>query len=398
MQLSERTQPMPSETRSGGPAGMRSIVLAGGGTGGHISPGLAIAERIRAIDSSVRIVFACSSRAIDAAMLTDAGAEYHPVRAEGFSLNPKKLLRFVRGIKRGRDDARRLIAEVRPAWVVCLGGFVTPPVVAAAAAAGIPILLVNLDATPGRANRWVHRYATRTISAVAVPKIPGFAEAVIGMPIRRVAIAPASAELCRAEVGLDPHSPVLLITGASQGSQSLNDLAVAMARSHGAAFRDWQVLHLCGSNPAGGIARYERAWREAGIRAAVLPFLHRMGVAWGAAELALSRAGASSVAEAQANRVPTIFAPYPYHKDMHQRENAKPLVDAGAALMEVDAVDPESNLGGLGARVIELMASGGRRLEIRRALSEFPPPDSAERIAEFLVNGRAFGALGAPVH
>ena len=368
----------------------RAVVLAGGGTGGHIAPGLAIAERLRAIDPTIRIVFACSARPIDAVMLRDAEAEHRPIRAEGFSVHPRKFLRFLAGLMRARADARKLLAEIRPDWVVSLGGFVTPPVVAEAQRAAIPVLLVNLDATPGRANRWVQKRATTTVSAVAVPRIPGFAEAVIGMPIRRIAIAPASAELCRAELGLDPKSPVLLITGASQGSQSLNDLALLLARRHGAAMRDWQVLHLCGGSPAGGVARYERGWREAGVRAAVLPFVHRMGVAWGAAELALSRAGASSVAEAQANRVPTVFAPYPYHRDMHQRENAMPLVEAGAALVETDLIDPERNMDGLGARVLELMASAGRRMELRQALAKTPPPDSAERIADFLVSGRGF--------
>ncbi|MSR29111.1 MAG: UDP-N-acetylglucosamine--N-acetylmuramyl-(pentapeptide) pyrophosphoryl-undecaprenol N-acetylglucosamine transferase [Phycisphaerales bacterium] len=373
-----------------------TIVLAGGGTGGHISPGLAIAERLRALDAGARIVFACSARKIDSVMLTEAAAEHGAIHAEGFSPSPGKFIRFVAGLARGRADARRLIESVRPDWIVSLGGFVTPPVVVAARKRGIPVLLVNLDATPGRANRWVRKRATLTVSAVPVPSIMGFAAAVIGMPIRSIALAPASQELCRAELGLDPTVPVLLITGASQGSQSLNDLAIALARGRSEEFKAWQVLHLCGGTPAGGIARYERAWREAGVRAAVLPFLHRMGVAWGAAEVALSRAGASSVAEVQANRVPTVFAPYPYHRDLHQRENAMPLVQAQAALMESDRVDPVRNLTGLGARVLELMRSGERRHLMRQALAVLPPPDSAEQIAEFLVHGRSFHSQVVP--
>jgi len=380
----------PEASGRGGLPRPRSIVLAGGGTGGHISPGLAIAERIGAADPSARVVFACSTRAVDASMLRDAAARFVPIRAEPFSLHPRRLLRCALGSVRARRDADRLLQECRPDWVVSLGGFVTPPVVAAARRAGVPVLLVNLDATPGKANRLVARRATKVVSAVPVPSLPGFASAVIGMPLRRIALAPASTELCRAELGLDLQGPVLLITGASQGAQSLNELACELARTNPSAFADWQVLHLCGPSPAGGVSRYERAWREAGIRAAVIPFLHRMGVAWGAAELAVSRAGASSVAEAQCNQVPTIFAPYPYHKDQHQRENALPLVEAGGALLETDRVDPRQNLGGLGARILELMNAPERRAQMRRALAELPPPSSAEQIADFVLRGSDF--------
>jgi len=373
----------------------KTIVLAGGGTGGHISPGLAIAERVRALDPTARVHFACSARTIDATMLREAGGEFTAVRAEGFAPSPKGVLRFVLGLLRARRDAGAMLDEVQPDWVVSLGGFVTPPVVAAARRRGIPVLLLNLDATPGRANRWVRARATKTVSAVGVPGIQGFATDIIGMPIRRVAIAPASQELCRAELGLDPRAPVLLITGASQGAQSLNDLAIALAKDAREDFREWQVLHLCGEGAAGGVARYERAWREAGVRAAVLPFLHRMGVAWGAAELALSRAGASSVAEALANRVPTVFAPYPYHRDQHQKANAQPLVDAGGAAMEVDRVDARANMTGIGSTLLDLMRDAGRRHTMRGALATMAPPDSAEQVAEFLIRGREFRGWSA---
>ncbi|NBX36910.1 MAG: UDP-N-acetylglucosamine--N-acetylmuramyl-(pentapeptide) pyrophosphoryl-undecaprenol N-acetylglucosamine transferase [Planctomycetes bacterium] len=389
-ELSPSMRAAPEASGRGGAPRPRSIVLAGGGTGGHISPGLAIAERIGAADPSARVVFACSTREVDANMLREAAARFIPIRAEPLSLNPRRLLRCLLGLVRARRDADRLLRECRPDWVVSLGGYVTPPVVAAARRAGVPVLLVNLDATPGKANRLVARRATKVVSAVPVPSMPRFASAVIGMPLRRIAMAPASTELCRAELGLDLHAPVLLITGASQGAQSLNDLACELARSHSAAFADWQVLHLCGPSPAGGVTRYERAWREAGIRAAVIPFLHRMGVAWGAAELAVSRAGASSVAEAQCNQVPTIFAPYPYHKDQHQRENALPLVEAGGALVETDQIDPQQNLAGLGARILELMAAPDRRAQMRRVLAALPPPSSAEQIADFVLRGSEF--------
>ncbi len=361
------------------------VVLAGGGTGGHISPGLAIAERIGEIAPDAEAVFACSTRRIDAEMLSEAGAVFHPIPAESPSLEPRRLWRYLVSLGPTRQSVRELFDGRRVSCVVSLGGFVTPPVVAEAVRRKVPVLLVNLDATPGRANRWVARRATETVSAVPVPKLPGFASAVVGMPIRRSAIAPAATEACREELGLDPGSPVLLVTGASQGAQTINDTMQALARTHPAAFEHWQVLHLCGAG--GAVAGLAKAYREAGVRAAVLPFVHRMGVAWGAAEMAVSRAGANSVAEAQANHVPTIFVPYPWHKDLHQRENAQPLVDAGAAELALDLIDVQRNVASLGARTLDLMQDAARRMAMRRALQLQDAGDAARRIAHRVLHG-----------
>ncbi len=361
------------------------VVLAGGGTGGHISPGLAIAERIGEMDPQAQAVFACSSRKIDAEMLGEAGATFHPIPAESPSLEPRRLIRYLRSRAPTRHAVRELFDGRRVSCVVSLGGFVTPPVVAEAVRRKVPVLLVNLDATPGRANRWVARRASETVSAVPVPALPGFASAVVGMPIRRSAVAPASTERCREELGLDPGSPVLLVTGASQGAQTINDTMQALARTHPAAFEHWQVLHLCGAG--GAVADLVKAYRDSGVRAAVLPFLHRMGLAWGAAEMAVSRAGANSVAEAQANHVPTIFVPYPWHKDLHQRENAQPLVDAGAAELALDLIDVQRNVAGLGAKVLSLMQDAARRMEMRRALQVRGSVDAAQRIAHRVLRG-----------
>ncbi|MFM7799932.1 MAG: glycosyltransferase, partial [Planctomycetota bacterium] len=131
----------------------RTVAFAGGGSGGHLSPGLAISERMTEAAPGVRALFLCSTRAIDAQMLGDAGAEFRPIPAEGFSWRPRGLLRFARGYAAGLREARRVLRDERVEHVVSLGGFVTGPVTAAARSLRIPITLVNLDATPGLANR-----------------------------------------------------------------------------------------------------------------------------------------------------------------------------------------------------------------------------------------------------
>ena len=360
----------------------RAVVLAGGGTGGHISPGLAIAERLRSLDPTCRPIFACSSRPIDAVMLREAEATFVPIPAEPLSLHPLKFLRCAIASLRGRQVARSLLREADVAHVVALGGFVTFPVVAAARSLGISVLLVNLDAEPGRANRWVAGRAQRVLSAVPTASCPTFAERVIGMPIRRVAIAPSDPVSCREALGLQGSTPTLLVTGASQGATSLNELLVELARRNRELFRGWQVFHLCGQ---GDQSRIEKAYADAGIQAKVQPFLHRIGLAWGAADVALSRAGANSVAEAAANAVPTLFAPYPYHSDLHQKHNAQPLVDEGCAAMELDRIDAAENLAGLGRALADLMTDPARRRAMRERLLARPREDAAMTIARILL-------------
>lgn len=360
-----------------------SVVFAGGGTGGHISPGLAIAERLASIDPAARSFFACSERAIDAEMLGKAGAEFAPVAASPVSWRPAGVIRFLRDWRKGKAQARRILRERKATSVVALGGFVTGPVVAAAAAAGVPVLLVNLDARPGRANRWVARRATRVVSAVDTPEFPGFAREIVGMPIRRVAIAPGDPLSCREELGLKATLPTLLVTGASQGASSLNELMLAMLASRREAFTGWQVFHLSGPTD---VERLRKAYAEAGVPARVEAFTHRIGLAWGAADLALSRAGANSVAEAAANAVPTLFAPYPYHKDAHQAANAEPLVRAGGAALETDLIDATRNLEGLGQSLAGLLTDPARRRAMRESLERHRPGDAAATIARMLLD------------
>jgi UDP-N-acetylglucosamine--N-acetylmuramyl-(pentapeptide) pyrophosphoryl-undecaprenol N-acetylglucosamine transferase len=155
-----------------------------------------------------------------------------------------------------------------------------------------------------------------------------------------------------------------------------------LLRHQRAAFGEWQVLHLVGNSDRAPI---ERAYREASVRAKVLPFLHEMGLAWGAADLALSRAGANSVAEAVLNAVPTVFAPYPYHADLHQKWNAKPYHDEELAVLCDDFIDAERNAPGLGAAIVGLMSDHARREEMRARLAARPREDAAMEIARLAV-------------
>lgn len=364
------------------------VIFAGGGSGGHISPGLAIAERLAELSPETQSIFICSQRAIDASMLTEAGAEFIAIPATPPSARPMAAVRFLMNFAKSKRMVAELIGRRRVSRVVALGGFIAAPTVAAAKASGVPVMLVNLDAPPGKANLWMAKRCDQVISAIPLPMKPGFAGQVVGMPIRRRAIAPFDAATCRARLGLNPGMPTLLITGASQGATSINSFMIELAQVDPGIFQGWQVYHLTG----GGVGADEgvrQAYSRAGVAAIVEPFLSEMGLAWGAAELALSRAGASSVAEAAHNAVPTLFLPYPFHKDMHQKYNAQPLVDLGGAVIAIDRIDAKGNVAQVGPVLRDLMSDHDRRNTMRRALRGHHFPDAAQFIAQMLVQQRA---------
>lgn len=360
------------------------MVLAGGGSGGHIAPGLAIAERLAQIDPTVQCTFACSGRTIDRSMLDAAGAAACPIPAQPFGLAPDALWRFVRGSLLARRAANGLMASRRPAWVVALGGFVSAPVAAAARRAGIPVLLVNLDAVAGRANRWVSARATEVVTAVPAVGLAVPPRAIVGVPLRRSTAPFLSAGESRAALGLNPALRTLFVTGASQGAGSLNAFMAAFVKRESEALTGWQVLHQCG--PRGDdVAALEHAYREARVPASIVPFIERMGLAWGAADVALARAGANLVWEARQAHVPAIFVPYPWHRDLHQRENARELTEAGAAMIALDHVDPGENMQSIGGALRGLLGSEEQRNAMRRASERLPTIDAADRIAAWLL-------------
>jgi UDP-N-acetylglucosamine--N-acetylmuramyl-(pentapeptide) pyrophosphoryl-undecaprenol N-acetylglucosamine transferase len=364
-----------------------SVIFAGGGSGGHISPGLAIAERLKAIAPDSKAIFVCSNRAIDAAMLSDAGAEFVAIPASPPSLNPLAAWRFILNFQKSKRIVGDLIRTNEVSRVVTLGGFVAAPAVCAANSCGVPATLVNLDSVPGRANRWMAKRSDEVLSAVEIPSMPGFVSkgGVVGMPIRRRALAPADAPECRVRLRLDPHRPTLFVTGASQGATSINAMMIALAASNPRMFDDWQIYHLSGS---GADEPVRAAFSEAGIKAVVEPFINEIGLAWGAADIAISRAGASSVAEAAHNAVPTIFLPYPFHKDMHQTHNAQPLVDlrgGGGAMIVTDLIDAAENARAIGPVLSDLMKDAARREAMRSWLRSHQFPDAAMTIARMLV-------------
>lgn len=398
-----------------------SFIFAGGGTGGHLYPGLAIAAELQRSAPPelrpVRCVFVCSDRPLDSEILAKANVEHRPIHARPMATSAAGLVRFamswggsVRAARRLIRDLRRPGPQDRPSRVciVAMGGFVAAPVAQAARVERAPLVLVNLDAVPGKANRWIANHALRVFTATRVREggamlDGGYASRWTLVPpiIRAEADASASAGPaggaraadCRRRLGLDPQSPTLMVTGGSQGAKSLNDFITALTlsdagqhalridpESHG--HKPWQILHQTGKDADTAVAD---AYKRAGIRAVVRPFTDQMADWWGAADLAVARAGAGNVAEVWANKTPTLFLPYPHHKDEHQRFNAMSLEECGGARIARDQIDPARNLAGVGPALLSLIESSELRTHMRISLEKLGPADGAAQIATALL-------------
>lgn len=359
-----------------------TILFAGGGTGGHLFPAIAIAERLRALQPDVDIHFACSKRRIDRKILDEAGWPATPLSVIGMPASVWGWPGFLAGYAAARLEAMNLLRRLRVSAVASMGGFVSGPVVVTARLRRVPVLLLNLDAVPGKANRLLARRCRDVFSVYPTEGLGAYQA--IGMPLRSAAIGPRDRAAARAELGFVPEKPLLLITGASQGAQSVNQAMISLTRREAFTerLRNWQILHLTGS---GNTADVEQAYLSRHLDATILPFTDKMGLAWSAADLAISRAGAGSVAEIVANRTPTIFLPYPYHKDQHQQRNAGPLADAGGAIVLEDRINPALNAEQLLEALLPLCDQPERLDAMRQALAKLDRGNSADQLAERLV-------------
>jgi UDP-N-acetylglucosamine--N-acetylmuramyl-(pentapeptide) pyrophosphoryl-undecaprenol N-acetylglucosamine transferase len=362
---------------------MPTVLFAGGGTGGHIYPNTAIVERLRERRPDVAVHFLVSDRPGDAQTMKTHELAYtaSPVQPLPPPTRPWRALGFLSSWRRALAQATELIRREDIGLVVATGGFVSGPAIMAAAKLKVPRALVNLDAIPGKANRRLVRFVEHVYSTYETPVLPGARR--IGLPLRKVSTMQGTREDAFARLGLDPTRRMLFVTGATHGAESVIRTMMALVASpeRAKAFEGWQVFHQCGTfDPK----RLASCYDAAGVHAKVVAYCDAMGLAWGSADLAISRAGAGSVAEAWANAAPTIFLPNPYHRDQHQRHNAEPLADAGGALIVDDLVDAERNVETIGPILFALMQDEERRSAMRAALEKTRPPDGAAVVAAWI--------------
>lgn len=358
--------------------------FAGGGTGGHIYPSLAVAEHIRQRNDGSSILFFSSSREIDARILSKSGYEFLPLPAIGFSKNPLGIIRFGMQLLKSYYFVKQVLMPHRKdAVVIGTGGFVSAPVVFAAKSLNIPVHLINVDSVPGKANRVLARYAEKVFVQFeqSRPYFPNRDVQVVGCPLRRDFESP-SRHKAFSELALEEDKKVLLVTGASSGASSINNAMISILKDLGEFAQQWQVVHLTGTVH---IEQVRNAIQGLDITYHAVDYYDDMASLLAAADLIVGRAGAVSVAEYAAAGKPAICLPYPYHKDKHQYKNAGILVDAGAAVIVDDNVEaPEKTAKNLLAALKDLMSNENKRCAMTAAARQIGNVDAAKQIVESL--------------
>jgi UDP-N-acetylglucosamine--N-acetylmuramyl-(pentapeptide) pyrophosphoryl-undecaprenol N-acetylglucosamine transferase len=363
----------------------RSFFFAGGGTGGHIYPAIAVAEQIIKSEPTANIHFFVSTRNIDEQILSKTNFKYTTLPARGLSARPDKLIGFFTSFLKSYGIAKRAIAECNNAIIIGIGGFVAAPVCLAAHKLKAPIALLNVDIVPGRANKIIGRWANEIFVQFENTK-QYFARTkadvhVVGCPLRS-GFGNPEPEKVKSELGLDDHKKTLLITGASSGSENINRAVCSLLEKLGVFADDWQIVHLTG---AGNYEKVRQMYSDAQIGHTVLSYCDDMPNLLAAADLVIGRSGAVSVAEYAAASVPSICMPYPYHKDRHQYLNAGKLVEAGAAVIVDDLPEGKERQGWLWEELERLMKDEKQREEMQQSCKSMARMDASMKIAQKLL-------------
>src|SRR5882672_1943328 len=353
------------------------IAIACGGTGGHLFPGLAVADQLVQRGCSVTLLI--STKEVDQqAVQMAAGMEIVSLPAVG--LKRGRELAFLRGFSQSYRAAKRLFKNCPPQAALAMGGFTSAPPILGAKRLGARTFLHESNMIPGRANRWLAWTVDRAFVGFprAAARLRNRDVLVTGTPVRLQFQARARGSCCAA-LGFDAARPVLLVMGGSQGASGINEMVIQSLPLLAKLAPSLQWFHLTG--PA-DLEKVRQAYAELKLKAVVHPFFPGMELALGAASAAISRAGASSLAELAAVRVPAVLVPYPAATDNHQVYNARAFEETGAArLLEQKEATPEK-LAGL---VLELVQSPAVREKMQAALAWWHAPDAAEQIAEALL-------------
>lgn len=366
-------------------------MIAGGGTGGHLFPGIAVAEAARRCDPETAILFVGAERGIEARAVPQSGFALDTLRVGALrGRNVRQRLAALGALGVAIVRARAVVARFTPDAVIGLGGYASAPAVLAALLGRIPIVLLEQNARPGLTTRLLGRVADRV--CVAFPAttrhFPAGRAVVTGNPVRWRAVDAAARTLPRdAAPAAARRELTILVFGGSAGARRLNEAGPALC----AALRDLPGLRLIHQTGAADEARVRAAYDRLGARADVHAFITDMGRAYAAADLVICRAGATTVAELAALGLPAILVPYPHAADDHQRANAASLVRTGAACMVPDA---EATGERLAAEVRALWAEPATLAEMGRRLKQFARPDAPERVlavVEEVIRQRAGG-------
>jgi UDP-N-acetylglucosamine--N-acetylmuramyl-(pentapeptide) pyrophosphoryl-undecaprenol N-acetylglucosamine transferase len=362
---------------------MPTVLVASGGTGGHLFPALALAAELVRRNASTRVAFLGAGRITSGDAVLEAGFEWYPVPGRGLRRRSVLgLVPFALDLARGYVAARRLVRRLRPDVAVGFGNFGSVAPLVAAHRRGVAVIIHEANALAGKANRLLARYAQVLAvqfecAAAGLKLAPACRVEAIGMPVREALLhLPAKGEARRA-YGLDENAFTLLVMGGSQGARRLNEVVCAALPQLEAVEPRVQIVHLSG-RPDEAIAR--AAYGSSNVRHTLRAFEPQMERAYAAADCALCRAGAATLSELAVTGLPALLVPYPYATEAHQARNADVLAQSDAArVVAQDDLGPEVVLG-----FVRQMQSAQARETMAANVRRFARPDAARRMADLV--------------
>lgn len=362
----------------------KRVVIAGGGTGGHLYPGIALARELMEHDAEMEIVFVGTERGIESRVLPKEGLALKTIVSAGL-IGKRGLSRWLSAIKLpvGALQAAGFLIAHRPALVVGVGGYVSGPVVAVARLLGIPTLIHEQNAWPGVTNRLLGKWVDRVCISFEEARsfFPENKVVLTGNMIRR------SFSQADAPPSPDPEKPLnVLVLGGSQGARSINR-AVTSALQHLAEFKN--RVHLAHQTGEADAETVRLEYETQNWQAEVAPFFFDMESRYRQADLVIARSGATTLAEVTACGKPSVLIPFPYATHNHQEKNAKVLADAGAGVMILDS---EVNGERIAEQIKEALLNTELRGQRARASFALGRRDSTRKVMEQcleLINRRA---------
>ena len=398
------------------PSAHLHLVFTGGGTGGHLFPGLAVAQQVRELQPAMRITFAGTGKPFEREHVTAAGFDYVEIPCQPLPRNLRQVVPFLRDNLRGFRAARRLLDQGQVRLVVGLGGYASVPTARAAVARGIPLVLLEQNALPGRATRWLARSADLICAPFAQTRIHLRCTCpveVTGNPIRlsnRVAVdrptgvrppaLPVSVvrRVGQGNTGGDTaastttllHEPAttvgqplshdrrILILGGSRGARVLNEQVPRTLYRLGSRREGWQIVHQSGTDD---FEQTVALYRKFDVPAQVVAFIEDVPGLLTSTDLVVSRAGGSTLAELAAAGVPAVLVPYPHAADDHQRHNAEVFARPGGCILLDQREDARRFDHRLADVLGPLLTDETRRRRMATVMRRFARPDAASVVA-----------------
>ena len=350
--------------------GAPRVVFAGGGTGGHLFPGIAVARALVRRHPDAYVVFVGTGRGIEARALAREGFRFEPIRSAGLmGKSPGAIARTVALAPLTVFDAACVLRRARPDLVIGLGGYSAGPVVLLAALAGRSTMVMEQNAVPGMTNRMLAPVVrAAAVSFEATTSCFGTKAFVSGNPVRE-----GFFDAARIDRAARAGPPAVLVLGGSQGAHTLNMALVAAVPGLVAMSGGIRIIHQTGERDRDWV---REAYRQAGVNARVEAFFETLHEEMRAADVVVCRAGATTLAEVAAAGVPAVIVPLPTAAGDHQRRNAAVFAAAGAAEV-IEEIDLEQRLA---PRVTALAGDRGRRTAMSRAAVRMARPDAVDRV------------------